>query len=180
MNRQIIFYVLALVLGLSTAYLMTKLPLLLKDQQERQQAVVGEIVPLHPQKKVEWCKKDKDCKAMLQTLYHEARGESDEGVKAVAQVIINRTAHPTRWKDTVHGVIHEPWQFSYLWDGSTKKAMKKEQHKRMAVLAHKVLSGELESPVADSVFYHTKIVNPGWSKRVTKVGVLGDHIFYKL
>ena len=94
-------------------------------------------------------------------------------------VIKNRVAHKA-WPDTVKGVVYQKNQFSYLWDGSTKKAMKKEQHKRMAVLAHKVLNGEVESPVADSVFYHTKKVNPGWSKRVTKVGVLGDHIFYRL
>lgn len=125
------------------------------------------------------CMKNEDCKVMSHAGYYEARNQSDEGVVAVMHVIKNRVAHKA-WPNTVKEVVHQNNQFSYLWDGSTKKAMKKEQHKRMAVLAHKVLNGEVESPVADSVFYHTIQVKPGWSKRVTKVGVLGDHIFYKL
>ena len=125
------------------------------------------------------CMKSEDCRVMAHASYYEARNQSDEGVVAVMHVIKNRVAHKA-WPDTVKGVVYQKNQFSYLWDGSTKKAMKKEQHKRMAVLAHKVLNGVVESPVADSVFYHTKKVKPGWSKRVTKVGVLGDHIFYKL
>ena len=126
------------------------------------------------------CMKSEDCRVMAHASYYEARNQSDEGVVAVMHVIKNRVAHKA-WPDTVKGVVYQKNQFSYLWDGSTKKAMKKEQHKRMAVLAHKVLNGEVESPVADSVFYHTRYIKkPGWSKRVTKVGVLGDHIFYKL
>ena len=125
------------------------------------------------------CMKSEDCRVMAHASYYEARNQSDEGVVAVMHVIKNRVAHKA-WPDTVKGGVYQKNQFSYLWDGSTKKAMKKEQHKRMAVLAHNVLNGEVESPVADSVFYHTKKVKPGWSKRVTKVGVLGDHIFYKL
>ena len=126
------------------------------------------------------CMKSEDCRVMAHASYYEARNQSDEGVVAVMHVIKNRVAHKA-WPDTVKGVVYQKNQFSYLWDGSTKKAMKKEQHKRMAVLAHKVLNGVVESPVADSVFYHTRYIKkPGWSKRVTKVGVLGDHIFYKL
>ena len=126
------------------------------------------------------CMKSEDCRVMAHASYYEARNQSDEGVVAVMHVIKNRVAHKA-WPDTVKGVVYQKNQFSYLWDGSTKKAMKKEQHKRMAVLAHKVLNGVVESPVGDSVFYHTRYIKkPGWSKRVTKVGVLGDHIFYKL
>ena len=126
------------------------------------------------------CMKSEDCRVMAHASYYEARNQSDEGVVAVMHVIKNRVAHKA-WPNTVKGVVYQKNQFSYLWDGSTKKAMKKEQHKRMAVLAHKVLNGVVESPVGDSVFYHTRYIKkPGWSKRVTKVGVLGDHIFYKL
>ena len=125
------------------------------------------------------CMKSEDCRVMARAAYYEARNQSDTGVVAVMHVIKNRVAHKA-WPSTVKGVVYQKNQFSYLWDGSTKKAMNKGQHKRMAVLAHDVLNGVVESPVGDSVFYHTIRVSPGWSKRVTKVGVLGDHIFYKL
>ena len=144
----------------------------------QESVVVGKVVTAdHIFKK---CMKNEDCRVMAHAGYYEAQNQSDEGVVAVMHVIKNRVAHKA-WPSTVKGVVYQKNQFSYLWDGSTKKAMKKEQHKRMAVLAHNVLSGVVESPVADSVFYHTRYIKkPGWSKRVTKVGVLGDHIFYKL
>ena len=97
------------------------------------------------------CMKSEDCRVMAHASYYEARNQSDEGVVAVMHVIKNRVAHKA-WPDTVKGVVYQKNQFSYLWDGSTKKAMKKEQHKRMAVLAHKVLNGVVESPVGDAVF----------------------------
>ena len=127
------------------------------------------------------CMKSEDCRVMAHASYYEARNQSDEGVVAVMHVIKNRVSHKA-WPSTVKGVVYQKNQFSYLWDGSTKKSMKKEQHKRMAVLAHNVLNGVVESPVGDAVFYHKVKMDayPRWSKRVTKVGVLGDHIFYKL
>lgn len=140
----------------------------------------GNVVHLSDDYKIKWCKKDKDCKAMLQTLYHEARGESDEGVKAVAQVIINRAAHPVRWKDTVHGVIHEPWQFSYLWDGSVERGMKdNNQVRRMAIIAYDSINGTINTPAKNAVFYHTRYIKkPLWTKKKTVVAVIDNHIFY--
>ena len=127
------------------------------------------------------CMKSEDCRVMASASYYEARNQSDTGVVAVMHVIKNRTEH-SKWPNTIKEVVYQKHQFSYLWDGSTKKAMKKEQHKRMAALAHNVLNGVVESPVGNAVFYHKVKMDayPGWSKRVTKVGVLGDHIFYKL
>lgn len=125
------------------------------------------------------CMKSEDCRVMAHASYYESRNQSDEGVVAVMHVIKNRVAHKA-WPDTVKGVVYQKNQFSYLWDGSTKKAMKKEQHKRMAVLAHKVLNGEVESSVADSVFYHTRYIKkPLWARNNCVVTTIGSHVFYK-
>lgn len=176
--KEFFKYVAAIVLGVALAVCIIrysgfeKLPV-------QGSAVVGKVVTADHI--FNECMKSEDCKVMASAGYYEARNQSDEGVVAVMHVIKNRVAHKT-WPNTVKGVVYQKNQFSYLWDSSTKKVMKKEQHKRMAVLAHKVLNGVVESPVADSVFYHTAGMKkyPSWSKRVTKVGVLGDHIFYKL
>lgn len=48
--------------------------------------------------------------AML--LCGEARGEGEDGMRAVAQVIENRLNHPRRFGDTVKSVCLRPWQFS--------------------------------------------------------------------
>lgn len=142
----------------------------------------GKIIPLDSQKKIEWCKKDKDCSKLAEALYHEARSESDEGVVAVAQVILNRSSHPKRWKHTVRGVIEEKWQFSYLWDGSVKRGMKnKAQVERMTIIAYDAIHGNIKSSlVKDALFYHTVGMKkyPRWSKKKKLIATVGEHVFY--
>lgn len=46
------------------------------------------------------------------TLWGEARGEKEEAVEAVAQVILNRAEHPRWWGKDVRSVCLKPWQFS--------------------------------------------------------------------
>lgn len=160
---------------------MTKLPSMLTEQHKRQSIVSGKIIPLDSQKKIEWCKKDKDCSKLAEALYFEARSESDEGVVAVAQVILNRASYPKRWKHTVREVIQEKWQFSYLWDGSVKRGMKnKVQAERMAIIAADVLHGRIAAPEwsKNVFFYHTKRVSPFWKSKKKVVATVGEHVFY--
>src|SRR5438045_1045344 len=54
---------------------------------------------------------------LTQAIYFEARGESEEGKRAVAYVVMNRVGNP-RFADTVCGVVHQggpkpPCQFSW-------------------------------------------------------------------
>lgn len=110
----------------------------------------------------------------------ESRSESDKGVAAVLHVIMNRVNHPKMWPSTISGVISQPWQFSYRTDGSLEKGFTdKRQYRRIAVIAKKVLDGEISSPVGDSTHYHTKQVKPVWREKLTKIGSIGRHIFYK-
>lgn len=141
----------------------------------------GKIIPLDSQKKIEWCKKDKDCSKLAEALYFEARSEPDEGVVAVAQVILNRASYPKRWKHTVREVIQEKWQFSYLWDGSVNRGMKnKAQAERMAIIAADVLHGRIATPKwsKNVFFYHTKSVSPFWKSKKKAVATVGEHVFY--
>ncbi len=55
---------------------------------------------------------------LTQALYYEARGEGVQGQLAVADVILQRQNskyHP----DTICDVVYEPYQFSFVSDGST-------------------------------------------------------------
>ena len=59
---------------------------------------------------------------LTSAIYYEAASESDDGQRAVAQVILNRVRHPA-WPSTVCGVIYQGsdmpgCQFSYACDGS--------------------------------------------------------------
>ena len=46
-------------------------------------------------------------------IYHEARGESLEGQKLIAHVILNRSYNR---EQSIHEVIYDKWQFSWTMD----------------------------------------------------------------
>ena len=124
------------------------------------------------------CMKSAECIILKQALYWEARGEPDKGVIAVAYVILNRAKHPTQWPSTIKGVIEQPWQFSYRMEGNYQNGFTdKKQHRRMAIIAQKVLEGELKNPVGDSTYYHRWDVSNKWTKMKRKVVQIGNHVF---
>lgn len=133
--------------------------------------------------KREWCKKRYNCKLLAEVGYYEARNQHDMGVIAVMYVAINRAKsnHPIfKQQSTLKDVIYKKNQFSYLWDGSTKKGMNdKKQVDRMLVLGYDVLNGLVDSPVEDSLYYHTTQVKPNWSQHYAYTMTVGDHKFYK-
>ena len=54
---------------------------------------------------------------LAQTIWGEAREEDEEGMEAVASVIINRADYPPKgklwWGHTVEEVCKKPYQFSF-------------------------------------------------------------------
>lgn len=95
-------------------------------------------------------------------------------------VIMNRAAHPTKWPNTISDVLSQRHQFTYRFDGSVRKGFtEKEQYTRIALLAHSVLSGGIDSVVGNATHYHTKQISPpNWSKKLKSHGRVGDHLFY--
>lgn len=125
------------------------------------------------------CMKNSSCKLLAEVGYYEARSESDTGVAAVMHVVVNRKNHPKLWPNTKREVVAQKKQFSYRWDGSMKMGFKeREAHIRAAIIASKVISGEISDPTNGGTFYHTKAVSPSWAKKLTKTKVIGEHIFY--
>ena len=128
---------------------------------------------------IEACNKSRKCRLLREAGYYEARNQSDKGVAAVMHVILNRVNHKA-WASSVEGVLSAPHQFSYRFDGSMKKGFaEKEQRDRIAVIAMKVVEGEIPSPVGMAVFYHSTQVFPSWRNRVQYVDKIGSHLFYK-
>lgn len=167
---------------MTCTYLLTKLNTVIPVAEQGTSNVLVGKPTLTEKQKVEWCKKDKTCNLLAEVGYYEARNQKDdEDVAAVMHVVLNRADHPKRWSDDPHKVVSQPWQFSYRWDGSMKRGFaEKKAHKRMMVIAYKVVNGKIESPVGLSDHYHTKDVKPNWDwKKLTKIAVAGDHIYYK-
>jgi hypothetical protein len=125
-----------------------------------------------------------DC--LAQAVYYEARSQTEDGQRAVAQVVLNRVRHPA-YPNSVCGVVYQGpqragggCQFTFTCDGSlaaTPTGPAWAQARRIAAAA---LAGEVYAPVGHATHYHTQQVVPAWAFRLAKVAVIGAHSFYRL
>lgn len=105
---------------------------------------------------------------LTEALYYEARGESEEGYIAVANVIMNRV-HSHRYPNTVCEVVHQRKQFSYYSDGRPEDFMTNGTKDEVALdiivhVAIKAIHNELHDTVDGRLFYyaHKKVI-PKWA-----------------
>lgn len=123
-----------------------------------------------------------DC--MTEAVYYEAANESAEGKRGVAQVILNRVAHPA-YPSSVCGVIYQGWadpvcQFSYTCDGALSRRPLPGLWQQSRDVARASLAGYVEESVGTATHYHADYVLPYWAFRLEKVHVEGRHIFSRL
>src|SRR5688572_25244765 len=116
-------------------------------------------------------------------IYYEAATEPDAGQRAVAQVVLNRVAHP-QWPNSVCSVVYQGserpgCQFSFACDGSMARAPVRMWWLRARTVAERALAGEVYAPVGLATYYHTGAVHPVWADRMTFVGAIGAHLFYR-
>ncbi|WP_417671896.1 cell wall hydrolase [Roseibium sp.] len=128
-------------------------------------------------------KKEQRC--LAEAIYFEARGESEEGQVAVAQVVLNRVKNPS-YPDTICGVVYQNkhkrnrCQFSFACDGIKDRITQPKSWKTAERLAKDVIGGTRYLKMVDaSTHYHANYVAPRWRKSMAKRGQIGLHIFYK-
>ena len=122
---------------------------------------------------------------LTQAIYYEARNQSADGQRAVAQVVLNRVRHPA-YPDTVCEVVFQGserttgCQFSFTCDGSINAGVNDgrawERAERIAAAA---LRGSVYRPVGQALNYHTTAIMPYWAPSLVQQAVVGDHIFYR-
>ena len=122
-----------------------------------------------------------DC--LTAAVYYEAASEPDQGQRAVAQVVLNRVAHPA-YPNTVCGVVYQGserttgCQFSFTCDGALGRRPNPffwERARRTAVAA---LSGYVEPAVGLATHYHTIQIHPYWAPSLNHITTIGAHRFY--
>jgi spore germination cell wall hydrolase CwlJ-like protein len=117
-------------------------------------------------------------------IYYEAAGESEDGQKAVAQVVLNRVRHPA-FPQTVCGVVYQGsdrtsgCQFTFTCDGSLTRQPSRGAWERARLIAEGALAGQVEAAVGMATHYHANWVVPYWAPNLDKVAVVGNHIFYR-
>lgn len=117
-------------------------------------------------------------------VYYEAASEPDQGQRAVAQVILNRVAHPS-FPGTVCGVVYQGserrtgCQFSFTCDGSLARVPSRFFWQRAMGVALAALSGQVEPSVGLATHYHTIAVHPAWDADMNQIRTIGAHIFFR-
>lgn len=124
-------------------------------------------------------------RCLAEVMYFEARGEGEEGERAVAEVVFDRLAqgsHGATLCDVVYeGVGKTFCQFTFACDGSMREAKDPEAWRSAQVLAARLMVGELGGfeDLKGATNYHAAYVHPSWASRFEKIARIGNHIFYK-
>lgn len=121
--------------------------------------------------------KSRDLVCLAENIYHESRGESFWGKVAVAQVTLNRVLHPTKFSNTICGVVYAPRQFSWTLN-KRMRIRDSEAWRESLAIAQAVVSGTVIIPNFPALYFHTRQVKPLWRKQLQVVRPIGNHIFY--
>jgi len=122
-----------------------------------------------------------DC--LTAAIYYEARSETLQGQRAVAQVVLNRARDPL-YPSSICGVVFQGaerstgCQFSFTCDGSMAVPPRPELWQSSRAIANAALAGYVERSVGLATHYHTRWVVPVWRTDLVKLRTIGAHIFY--
>ena len=127
--------------------------------------------------------KDETC--LADAIYFDARGESEIGQEAVAQVILNRAASG-HFPASLCGVVYQnqhkrnACQFSFACDGKPETKHEAKAWTRAKAIARAMASGEKQVPTLQmATHYHAKYVSPRWAGKMQKLSTIGAHVFYR-
>lgn len=117
-------------------------------------------------------------RCIADSIYHEARGESLEGMIAVANVIINRM-RSRHFPDTACAVVYQHKQFSWTLFKSKRRHIDDYGNPYIETIAELALLSRLIDVTGGATHYHATYVNPFWNQAKEQTFIIGQHIFYK-
>ena len=129
---------------------------------------------------------DREKRCLAEAVYFESRSEPEAGQAAVAQVVLNRVQSGL-YPSSVCGVVYQnrhrykACQFSFACEGKSLRITERESWERAVRIANEVMDGRTYiSDVGRSTHYHANYVRPRWARALTKMDLIGRHIFYWL
>lgn len=117
-------------------------------------------------------------------IYYEAASESDDGMRGVAQTVLNRVRHPS-FPNSVCGVVFQGsqragvCQFTFACDGAMARSPSRPNWLRASRIASAALGGTVYPGVGLATHYHTQAIWPRWGKSLVMTNVVGAHIFHR-
>lgn len=126
----------------------------------------------------------RDLTCLAQAVYYEARGESRDGQRAVAEVVLRRTVDG-RYPRTICGVVYQDagrpgCQFSFACGHQRSRVDWTAWRRALDVASYELTGpGRHEDITLGATHFHTVAVSPDWSRRFVRTGQIGTHIFYR-
>ncbi len=124
---------------------------------------------------------------LSEAMYYEARGEGEDGQKAVAEVVFHRM-NTGNYGHSICAVVYEgvgtgTCQFSFACDGSREARHEPGPWRESQALAARIMAGEepLPNMTEGAVNFHTTAVSPEWSDsgHYERTVQIGNHVFYR-
>ena len=126
------------------------------------------------------CDDSDKLQALALNIYHEARGESEKGMRMVGEVTINRVSS-SKYPDTICDVVYQGCQFSWTCSKKNKKPREKEAWEKSLEIAKELLDENVASyPHLATHFVNLRVARPSWTRKFDKVKKIGDHTFYRM
>jgi hypothetical protein len=121
-----------------------------------------------------------DLNCLTQAVYYEARGESQDGQRAVAQVVLNRVRHPA-FPKTICGVVHQRsavgCQFTFACSKVLSDPIDDDAWRKSKTVASRALHGGVMASIGEATHFQT--VRSGAFAGLLKVAQIGAHAFYR-
>jgi hypothetical protein len=132
---------------------------------------------------------EEEVRLLAATVWGEARSEGENGMRAVAHVMVNRVGQ--RFGEDLATVLLSPRQFS-VWNRSDPNRRMVQNLARDPLryvasvqewetaerIAREVLGGQSVDPTGGALFYHTRAIRPRWARYGRGRQVIGQHVFY--
>lgn len=121
---------------------------------------------------------------LSQAIYYEARGETQRGQVAVAEVIMNRV-RSSAYPNTICEVVYQGstrstgCQFTFTCDGSLRDRPRGRAWDRAQRVATAMMMGYHRPITQNATHYHTHAVNPVWNSGLVETTNIGSHVFYR-
>jgi spore germination cell wall hydrolase CwlJ-like protein len=132
----------------------------------------------------------KQIECLSEALYFEGRSESEEGQRAIAEVILNRVAsrgYPSTICTVVRqakfypsgGIDLHSCQFSYYCDGKPEDYKEGKAFVSTYTLSYSIMEFGNTNLTQGATHYHSTTSNPYWTASLVLTTQIGDHLFYK-
>ncbi|HWA90920.1 MAG TPA: cell wall hydrolase [Rhizomicrobium sp.] len=124
-------------------------------------------------------------RCLSEVMYYEARGESQDGQMAIAEVVFHRLRHG-HYGHSICAVVYEgqgtgTCQFSFACDGARAVRKSAGAWRHAETLAARILTGEvaLRDVTGDATHFHAISVSPDWADDMERTVQIGNHVFYR-